>query len=66
MDMFPTTIAALGAEIEGDRLGLGVNLYSDKQTLAEQYTFDVFLHEAVSSSDYYKNNFFSKKNHKTI
>lgn len=36
-DNFPTTIAALGAEIEGDRLGLGTNLFSDKQTLSEEY-----------------------------
>ena len=37
MDNFPTTLAALGAEIEGDRLGLGVNLFSDQETLLEQY-----------------------------
>lgn len=35
-DNFPTTIAALGAEIEGERLGLGTNLYSSKQTLTER------------------------------
>lgn len=34
-DNFPTTIAALGAEIKGERLGLGTNLYSSKQTLTE-------------------------------
>lgn len=37
MDMFPTTLAALGAIIEGDRLGLGTNLYSEKPTLLELY-----------------------------
>ena len=36
-DNFPTTIAALGAEIVGDRLGLGTNLFSDRQTLSEEY-----------------------------
>ena len=40
MDMFPTTIAALGAKIDGDRLGLGTNLYSEKETLLEQYGYD--------------------------
>ena len=35
-DNFPTTIAALGAEIVGDRLGLGTNLFSDRQTLSER------------------------------
>ena len=37
MDMFPTTLAALGAEIDGDQLGMGVNLYSDKDTIIEKY-----------------------------
>ncbi len=60
-DMFPTTIAALGCTIEDDRLGLGVNLYSDKQTLAEKYTLDVFNNEISKSSDYYNNNFLSKE-----
>ena len=36
-DDFPTTLAALGVEIEGNRLGLGTNLYSDLPTLSEQY-----------------------------
>ena len=27
-DMFPTTLAALGVKIEGNKLGLGVNLFS--------------------------------------
>ena len=36
MDMFPTVLAAMGCEIEGDRLGLGTNLFSDLPTLAER------------------------------
>ncbi len=36
-DDFPTTLAALGVKIEGERLGLGTNLYSDVPTLSEQY-----------------------------
>ena len=39
MDLFPTTLAALGVEIEGDRLGLGTNLYSGKATLMETFGF---------------------------
>lgn len=35
-DNFPTTIAALGAQIEGDRLGLGTNLFSKTKTLNEE------------------------------
>lgn len=36
-DDFPTTLASLGVKIEGERLGLGTNLYSDVPTLSEQY-----------------------------
>lgn len=36
-DLFPTTLSALGAEISGDRLGLGVNLFSSSDTLVEQF-----------------------------
>ena len=37
MDHFPTTLAALGAEVEGNRLGLGTNLFSSEQTLTERF-----------------------------
>lgn len=36
-DLFPTTLAAMGASIKGDRLGLGTNLYSSQNTLVETY-----------------------------
>lgn len=36
-DNFPTTLASMGVTIEGDRLGLGTNLFSNKQTLTERY-----------------------------
>lgn len=35
LDDFPTTLAALGCTIEGDRLGMGTNLFSDRDTLLE-------------------------------
>lgn len=37
LDMFPTTLAALGVSIKGDRLGLGTNLYAKKPTILEEY-----------------------------
>ena len=37
LDMFPTTLASLGAQIQGDKLGLGVNLFSSRETLTESY-----------------------------
>ena len=35
LDWFPTTLASLGVEIPGERLGLGTNLFSGQPTLAE-------------------------------
>ena len=35
-DNFPTTLAAIGAQIDGERLGLGTNLFSDEKTLTEE------------------------------
>ena len=53
MDMFPTTLAALGVSIEGDRLGLGTNLFSSKKTIPEEIGLDNFNKELKKSSDYY-------------
>lgn len=35
LDIFPTVLSAMGVTIEGDRLALGVNLYSEEKTLME-------------------------------
>ena len=40
MDLFPTTLAALGVEMSSNRLGCGTNLYSSDKTLIEQYSKD--------------------------
>lgn len=40
LDMFPTTLAALGVQIDGERLGLGTNLFSDTPTLVEEIGYD--------------------------
>lgn len=39
-DNFPTTLASLGVEIPGNRLGLGTNLFSEEETLIERYGKD--------------------------
>lgn len=36
LDIFPTTLAALGVEIEGNRLALGTNIFSNRSTLLEE------------------------------
>lgn len=52
MDNFPTTLAALGAEIDGNRLGLGTNLFSDEKTLCEEMGFDVLSSYVGRKSDF--------------
>lgn len=49
-DNFPTTIAALGAEIEGNRLGLGTNLFSKEKTLNEKFGMDKEARELKKKS----------------
>lgn len=39
-DMFPTILAAMGYQIEGDRLGLGTNLFSAVPTVTERRGLD--------------------------
>lgn len=53
-DFFPTIMASLGIKIEGDRLGLGTNLYSDQPTLLERYGFDKVNEELQKRSDFYE------------
>ena len=40
LDLFPTTLEAMGFEIDGHRLGLGTSLYADIPTLCESMGFD--------------------------
>ena len=57
VDLFPTTLAALGCTIDGNRLGLGTNLFSNIPTLTEKWGFDRFNSELSKASEYYINNF---------
>ena len=56
-DLFPTTLAAMGVSIEGDRLGLGTNLFSEKQTLCEMYGFEALDWELQKRSEFYNERF---------
>lgn len=58
LDIYPTILAALGYEIEGDRLGLGTNLYSGKETLMEKYGIEYLNQEISKNSSYYNLNIF--------
>lgn len=56
MDLFPTTLASLGVHIEGERLGLGTNLFSGKQTLIEEMGLSAFTEELNKVSRFYNRN----------
>lgn len=57
-DMFPTTLAAMGCEIQGDRLGLGTNLFSDRPTLMEEMGIARFEEGVARYSEYYFRRFY--------
>ncbi len=65
LDMFPTVLAAMGFEIEGERLGLGTNLFSPLPTLLEKAgggtdSVKWLDSELIKESEYYKKNFLKK------
>ena len=55
LDIYPTTVSAIGGIIDGDRLGLGSNLFSNKKTLAEEYGVKYLDKELQKRSDFYNN-----------
>lgn len=57
LDFFPTTLSAMGFQIEGDRLGLGTDLFSSTATLAEELEFKKLEEELGKHSNYYVKHF---------
>ncbi len=55
-DMLPTTLSALGVEIDGDRLGLGTDLFSASPTLTEIYGYDYLDEHIQMNSEFYNKN----------
>jgi len=47
----------MGVEIEGNRLGLGTNLFSDRPTMAEEYGYEYLDYELQKNSEFYKTHF---------
>ena len=62
-DLFPTTLAAMGVKIEGDRLGLGTNLYSDVPTLTEKDTVETVEEKINCRSPLLVDMFYDKYQH---
>lgn len=57
VDLFPTVLSAMVFEIDGDRLGLGTDLFSSTETYSEEMGFDQFNEEMSKYSRYYIDNF---------
>lgn len=55
MDLFPTTLSALGFRIEGSRIGFGTDLFSGIPTLPEELGCDYFEAEIQKRSEYFLN-----------
>ena len=53
MDIFPTILASMGAQIDGDKLGLGTNLFSCKETISDKYKNINVIEELAKSSVFY-------------
>lgn len=60
VDMFPTILAAAGCKIKGDRLGFGVNLFSQEKTLREKFSMDYINSEIMANSIQYRDMEFPK------
>lgn len=57
-DMFPTILSSLGATYDGQRLGIGTNLFSGEKTLFEEYGFKKADHELAKKSQLYNEKIF--------
>lgn len=52
-DLYPTILRSLGAEIEGNKLGLGVDLFSGEKTILEKYGYQFCNEELKKNSEFY-------------
>ena len=65
-DFYPTILSALGFTVHGDRLGLGVNLFSDTPTLAERYGITALNAELEKNSDFYIDRIMGRKDYEDL
>lgn len=56
-DFFPTILSAMSVEIEGNCLGLGVDLFSGEQTLYEKFGIENLNQQLMGYSKYYMEEF---------
>ena len=56
-DIFPTILSSIGAEFEGNKLGVGVDLFSEEETIFEKYGVEYVNEELKKSSEFYNEKF---------
>lgn len=61
-DFFPTILASLDVDIEGNRLGLGTNLFSNEKTLIEKDGIDVVQDNLEANSIFFANKLSGENN----
>ncbi|MEF9951940.1 MAG: sulfatase-like hydrolase/transferase [Clostridium sp.] len=60
-DMYPTILASMGVEIQGDKLGLGTNLFSKTPTLIEKHGLEYVESELGRNSNFFNDEFINDK-----
>ena len=60
-DMFPTIMSSLGIEYDGNKLGLGTNLFSGEKTIFEELGYEECNKEIIKNSDFYNYEIFKIK-----
>ena len=58
LDMFPTTLAALGFKVDGNKLSLGTNLFCNLPTAIEKYGQEYIENEVQKSSSFLDENIY--------
>lgn len=53
VDTYPTLVTSLGAKISGNKLGLGVNMFSDEKTIIDKYGLKYVNSELEKTSIFY-------------
>ena len=55
MDFYPTILSSIGVNIEGNKLGLGTNLFSNEKTLGDKFGISKMDKEINLRSEFYIN-----------
>ena len=55
VDLYPTTLAALGFTIDGERLGIGTNLFSEESTILEENGYEEVNQQLAYNDEFYNN-----------